>query len=117
MKLTFKLIPVCGQAVRNGQKTQHRIPSNSPDAQALIVGDVLDFVEKAPHGQTKAIASKRVSGLHLQHLDSISDEEIRAEGFPNWSVLAYEWNSMFREKENSWDVNPEVLVICFGDID
>lgn len=115
MKFTFKLVPTCSQAMRDGRKVQHRLPSLSIEAQDIGVGDLLNFVELAPHGQTLAIAAKRVTSLRIQRMDTISDDEVEAEGFPNWSVMAYEWNSTFRAKQDRWDANPEVLVICFGD--
>ncbi len=55
-------------------------------------------------GKTRALGSFSIAAVSLQFMDDISDDQIVAEGCPNWSEYAYRWNQL--NPKTPWDLNP-----------
>lgn len=55
------------------------------------------------------LAAARILAVSLGHLEDISDDEIHAEGYANWTEYAFHWNQ--RYPKAPWDLNPLCWVI------
>lgn len=114
MKHSFLLCAARAAASRAGTKVQHRIPRQVTDADPIQPGDIVEFWEVQPHGKRSPVGTSAVVSVTYQRLEDISDHEIHAEGYPNWSVMAFDWGRTYKDKQNAWEVNPEIAVISFS---
>jgi hypothetical protein len=110
--MDIRLTPAVAQALRDGLKTQHRIPLHGNEQ--LDVGEVVSFYEFASKSQNRLVCSLSVLQINEAHLEDISDEDIVAEGYPNWTIYASEWSLAHKGMAVNWDMNPEVRVLHFA---
>jgi hypothetical protein len=110
--MDIRLTPAVAQALRDGLKTQHRIPLHGNER--LSVGDSVSFYEFASKSQNHLVCSLQVVHINAAHLEDISDEDIDAEGYPNWTIYASAWSLAHKGMAISWDMNPEVRVLYFA---
>lgn len=69
-----------------------------------VVGSRVEVHAREPFRKTRLLGEFVVSNLELQYIEQISDEQILAEGSPNWSEYAYRWNQL--HPKCPWDLNP-----------
>lgn len=102
------------QAFREGRKRQHRLPRNAGSQAPVVVGATLSFAERGIYGKRTLLGRVRVTAIRCDALESISDDEIACEGFPNWTLLTHAWNDLHARSGFPWDINPDVWVIEFA---
>lgn len=51
----------------------------------------------------------QIMAVSIGRLEEISDEEIRAEGYANWTEYAFHWNQ--RYPKAPWDLNPLCWIV------
>lgn len=113
MTQAYRLTDAAAEAFKQGRMTQHRIPAPAGEATPLDAGAVIDLVQPAPYGKTIALGRVRVLSIQRQRLEDISDADIQACGYANWTLFSADWTLIYGGKGFSWDVDPDVWVINF----
>jgi hypothetical protein len=109
----FRLTAVAAEAFRAGRMSQHRIPALAGAEPPVAPGMVIEFEEAAPYGKSAPVGRVLVQQIERQRLEDISDDDIRACGYPNWTLFSADWTQLYGAKGFSWDVDPDAWAIKF----
>lgn len=111
MNIAYRLTATAAEAFKQGRMTQHRIPAPAGEQPPLQAGVRVDLIQPAPYGKTIALGQVLVLEVERQRLEDISDADIHACGYPNWTLFSADWTLTYGGKGFSWDVDPDVWVI------
>ncbi len=106
-----------------GRKTAtRRIPKrrNGVITERWHKGDLLYVKEKTDEQPNKMFMPKRlatvwllVTGVYLEPLWDMTDDDARAEGFLDLVAFSRLWDQMYGKTEHDWNADPLVWVIVF----
>lgn len=113
MSLTYRLTEPAAEAFKQGRMNQHRIPAPADAEPPVAPGSYIELVQPAPYGKTVPLGRVLVLGIERQRLEDISDADIQACGYANWTLFSADWTLIYGGKGFSWDVDPDVWVINF----
>ncbi|XLY90549.1 hypothetical protein ACK8QS_22270 (plasmid) [Ectopseudomonas mendocina] len=74
-------------------------------------GEPITLNAAAPYGKTRQLGTAKVTSVMRARLESISDNDILAAGFPNWTRFSADWTTLHGAKGFAWDVDPEAWFI------
>ncbi|EKO3657424.1 hypothetical protein M3906_000233 [Vibrio metschnikovii] len=55
----------------------------------------------------------KVTDVRIERIKDITHDQVRAEGFKDWTGLAFTWSSIYLKQGLGWDDNPYVWAIEF----
>lgn len=114
MTATFALVECAADAFRAGHMTLHCIPAPADSGSPVLAGARVDFVAKAAYGKLEPLGFAFITEVARARLDLITDDEIRAAGYPNWTLFSATWTALYGAKGFSWDVDPDAWMIRFS---
>ncbi|ALN21947.1 MULTISPECIES: ASCH domain-containing protein [Ectopseudomonas] len=109
----FRVTAVAAEAFRAGRMSQHRVPAPAGAEPPVAPGMVIELEEPAPYGKVITLGRVLVLQIERQRLEDISDEDIHACGYPNWTLFSADWTQLHGAKGFSWDVDPDAWAIKF----
>lgn len=74
-------------------------------------GGLVEVLECLPYSKTQRLGAVTLKAVFVSRLESITDDEIRMEGYPNWTQYAYAWNEHYARSGQPWDIDPLVWVL------
>jgi len=113
MTQAYRLTTTAAEAFKQGRMSQHRIPAPADAQPPVAAGMQIELIQPAPYGKTIALGRVLVLEVERQRLEDISDADIQACGYPNWTLFSADWTQTYGGKGFSWDVDPDVWVINF----
>ncbi|APQ14690.1 hypothetical protein BJP27_24255 (plasmid) [Pseudomonas oryzihabitans] len=108
---SITLTPALAQAVREGRKTVHRVPCNESNGILTFVpeyqlGCRLILLETQPYGKAKVFGTAKITDLRQEHLEDITDSEIRREGYASWALFSNAWDDRHGRTHGQAIMNP-----------
>ncbi|MBA1280259.1 hypothetical protein [Stutzerimonas stutzeri] len=114
MTMQFTLTDCAAQAFSAGQMGLHCVPAPAEGEPPVMAGQRIEFVAKAPYGKVVPLGHAVVTDVSRSRLDTITDDEIRASGYPNWTLFSATWTALHGNTGFSWDVDPDAWMIRFA---
>ncbi|MCF6783383.1 hypothetical protein [Stutzerimonas stutzeri] len=113
MTITFTLEDCAAEAFRAGRMSLHCLPAPVGVEPPVLAHTRVEFVAKAPYGKLVPLGFGVITEAIRARLDTVSDDDIRAAGYPNWTLFSATWTALHGAKGFSWDVDPDAWMIRF----
>lgn len=113
MNTQYQLTGCAAEAFKAGRMNLHCIPAPAGAELPAIAGNQVEFVAMAPYGKIVPLGFAVIREVVRARLEAISDDDIHASGYPNWTLFSADWTALYGAKGFSWDADPDAWMIRF----